>query len=148
MHPVRRLPIRLMYLWWPHVEDIDDCCRKRRAIVRVTVSGIQLTVRLQIMKRRGEVRRIDGRHWHRYPSNLRFRRARAHRYSLDTRSNQRIATIELDGDVGNTQYDPVSRHIFVNVQTLAQHVEIDPSRNVVVKRYSLGGTECIGNHGC
>lgn len=66
---------------------------------------------------------------------------------IDTRSNRRIATIKLGGDVGNTQYDPVSRHIFVNVQTLAQLVEIDPSRNAIIKRFSLGGTECIGNHG-
>ncbi|HYL27034.1 MAG TPA: YncE family protein [Candidatus Nitrosotalea sp.] len=66
---------------------------------------------------------------------------------IDTRSNKRIATIELGGEVGNTQYDPVSRHIFANVQTLRQLVEIDPSRNAIVKRYSLGDMECIGNHG-
>lgn len=66
---------------------------------------------------------------------------------IATHSNQRIATIELGGDVGNTQYDPVSHHIFVNVQTLGQLVEIDPSRNSIVKRYSLARSECIGNHG-
>lgn len=66
---------------------------------------------------------------------------------VDTRSNSRIATIELGGDAGNTQYDPVSRHIFVNVQTRKQLVEIDPSRNSIVKRFSLAGTECVGNHG-
>jgi DNA-binding beta-propeller fold protein YncE len=66
---------------------------------------------------------------------------------IDTKSNERIATIPLGGDVGNTQYDPVSRHIFVNVQTLGQLVEIDPVNNAILGRTSLSGAVCIGNHG-
>lgn len=34
---------------------------------------------------------------------------------IDVRSNTRIASIHLGGEAGNTQYDPVSKHIFVNV---------------------------------
>lgn len=66
---------------------------------------------------------------------------------IDTRSNKRIATIALGGEAGNTQYDPVSRHMFVNVQTLGQLVEIDPLRNTIVKRFTLNGAKCVGNHG-
>ena len=66
---------------------------------------------------------------------------------IDTKSKERIATIPLSGDVGNSQYDPVSRHIFVNVQTLGQLVEIDPATNAILGRTSLSGAGCIGNHG-
>jgi len=66
---------------------------------------------------------------------------------IDTKSNDRIATIPLGGDAGNTRYDPVSRHIFVNVQTLGQLVEIDPATNAILARTSLSGAACIGNHG-
>jgi DNA-binding beta-propeller fold protein YncE len=66
---------------------------------------------------------------------------------IDTKSNERIATIPLGGDVGNTQYDSVSQHIFVNVQTLGQLVEIDPITNAILGRTSLSGAACIGNHG-
>ena len=39
---------------------------------------------------------------------------------------QRVATIALGGKVDNTQYDPVSHHVFVNVRTRQQLIEIDP----------------------
>lgn len=66
---------------------------------------------------------------------------------VDTRSHRAIATIALGGEAGNTQYDPVSKHIFVNVQTLRELAEIDPRRNAVVKRFSVAGSGCAGNHG-
>jgi DNA-binding beta-propeller fold protein YncE len=66
---------------------------------------------------------------------------------IDTRSNRRISTIELDGEVGNSAFDPASGHVFVNVQTLGQLVEIDPKTNAVVRRLSVSGTGCVGNHG-
>lgn len=66
---------------------------------------------------------------------------------IDTRLNKRIGTISLGGDVGNTQYDAASRHIFVNVQGTGQLVEIDPSDNAVVRRVFIGGQKCMGNHG-
>ncbi len=64
---------------------------------------------------------------------------------IDTRSNQHVTTIELYGEAGNTQYDPVTRHIFVNVQSRRQLVEIDPASDRVVARDNLPGAE--GNHG-
>jgi DNA-binding beta-propeller fold protein YncE len=64
---------------------------------------------------------------------------------IDTRSNRRTNSIPLGGEVGNTQYDPVSRHIFVNVQSRRQLVEIDPSTDAIVARIDLPGAQ--GNHG-
>jgi DNA-binding beta-propeller fold protein YncE len=64
---------------------------------------------------------------------------------IDVRSHRRVATIPLGGEVGNTQYDPVSGHVFANVQTRAQLVEIDPETDTVVARIDLPGA--IGNHG-
>jgi DNA-binding beta-propeller fold protein YncE len=90
-----------------------------------------------------------------YPDGLAFDPATRHLFAsdefgrtetvIDTRSNRRILTISLDGEVGNTQYDPVSRRIFVNVQTLDQLVEIDPATNSITGRFELSG--CAGNHG-
>jgi DNA-binding beta-propeller fold protein YncE len=64
---------------------------------------------------------------------------------IDVRTNQRVATIALDGEVGNSQYDPVSGHVFVNVQSLRQLVEIDPASDRVIARTELPGAR--GNHG-
>lgn len=61
--------------------------------------------------------------------------------------NSRIGTntIELGGTIGNTQYDAVSRHIFVNAQSRRQLIEIDPSNDAIVARIDLPGAK--GNHG-
>lgn len=64
---------------------------------------------------------------------------------IDVRTNTRIATIPLGGEVGNTQYDPVSKHIFANVQTRKQLVEIDPVTDKVIDRTDLPTAK--GNHG-
>lgn len=64
---------------------------------------------------------------------------------IDVRSNTRVTTIPLGGEVGNTQYDPVSRHIFANVQTRKQLVEIDPASDKVIARMDLPDAE--SNHG-
>jgi len=64
---------------------------------------------------------------------------------IDVESNRRVATIALGGEVGNSQYDPVSKHIFANVQTLKQLVEIDPGTDRVVERIDLPGAD--ENHG-
>jgi YVTN family beta-propeller protein len=64
---------------------------------------------------------------------------------IDVRSNTRIATIPLGGEVGNTQYDPVSRHIFVNVQSRRKLVEIDPANDRILAQINLPGAR--GNHG-
>jgi DNA-binding beta-propeller fold protein YncE len=64
---------------------------------------------------------------------------------IDVRTNTRVTTISLSGDVGNSQYDSGSRHIFVNVQTRKQLIEIDPTSDKVVRGTDLPGAE--GNHG-
>jgi len=64
---------------------------------------------------------------------------------IDVESNRRVATIALGGEVGNSQYDPVSKHIFANVQTLKQLVEIDPGTDRVVERIDLPDAD--ENHG-
>lgn len=65
---------------------------------------------------------------------------------IDTSNNKRIATIPLGGEVGNSQYDAVSGHIFVNVQNgEGGLVEIDPQNDKIVARYTLPGAS--GNHG-
>jgi DNA-binding beta-propeller fold protein YncE len=64
---------------------------------------------------------------------------------VDVRTHTRVATIPLGDDVGNSQYDPGSKHIFVNVQTRQQLIEIDPTSDKVVRRTDLPGAE--GNHG-
>lgn len=64
---------------------------------------------------------------------------------IDVKTNTRVATIALGGEVGNTQYDPVSRHIFSNVQTRNQLLEIDPTADQVIERIDLPGAQ--GNHG-
>jgi hypothetical protein len=64
---------------------------------------------------------------------------------IDVSTNRRSSTIPLGGEVGNTQYDPVLRHIFVNVQSRRQLVEIDPTNDAIVSRIDLPGAR--GNHG-
>jgi len=64
---------------------------------------------------------------------------------IDVRSNTRIATIPLGGEVGNTQYDAVSKHVFVNVQTRRQLIEIDPKSDREIARIDLPDAE--SNHG-
>jgi YVTN family beta-propeller protein len=64
---------------------------------------------------------------------------------INTKTNKRVATIALGGDVGNTQYDANSHRAYVNVQTRGDLVAIDPSKNAIAARYPL--SDCGGNHG-
>lgn len=64
---------------------------------------------------------------------------------IDVSTSTRVGSIQLGGEVGNTQYDAVSKHIFVNVQTRRQLIEIDPATDKIVARIDLPGAE--GNHG-
>jgi len=45
---------------------------------------------------------------------------------IDTNTNRRVATIPLGGEAGNTQYDPASGRMYVDVQTLNRLVAMDP----------------------
>ena len=54
-------------------------------------------------------------------------------------------TIDLGGEVGNTQYDTASHRILANVQSRDQVVVIDPRTDTIVERHTLEGGE--GPHG-
>jgi YVTN family beta-propeller protein len=64
---------------------------------------------------------------------------------IDIQKNTRTATIPLGGNVGNTQYDPLSKHIFVNVQGTGELIEIDPGTDTILRRIAVPGAN--GNHG-
>jgi YVTN family beta-propeller protein len=64
---------------------------------------------------------------------------------IDARTGQRIATIGLAGTVGNAQYDPVSRHVFINAEGTGELVEVDPASDRIVGRTRL--PHARGNHG-
>ncbi|MGJ7914820.1 YncE family protein [Massilia sp. LXY-6] len=64
---------------------------------------------------------------------------------IDVRTDKRIATIELGGTVGNSQYDQISGHVFINVEGTSELVEVDPATDRVVSRTRLPNAE--GNHG-
>jgi YVTN family beta-propeller protein len=64
---------------------------------------------------------------------------------IDVRTNAVVATVEIGGDIGNTQYDPASHHIFVNAQSAAELVEIDPATDTIVRWIAVPGAR--ENHG-
>jgi DNA-binding beta-propeller fold protein YncE len=64
---------------------------------------------------------------------------------IDTTTNRLVATVELGGEAGNTQYDDATGHILVAVQTRNDVAEIDPRTRTVVRRYALPG--CLHGHG-
>ncbi len=64
---------------------------------------------------------------------------------IDVRDNRKIAAIQLDSEVGNSQYDPASGHIFVNAQTSDRLIEIDPEADRIIASHPLPG--CAGPHG-
>jgi YVTN family beta-propeller protein len=64
---------------------------------------------------------------------------------INTRTDTLVAEIPLGGEAGNTQYDLVSHHIFVDVQTLDRLVEINPETRRVVASYPVPG--CDHDHG-
>lgn len=58
---------------------------------------------------------------------------------IDTQRNERVNTIEMGGEVGNTQYDPASHLIYACVQTRNELVEINPETDKIQARYALPG---------
>lgn len=64
---------------------------------------------------------------------------------IDTTRQERIATLHLWSVVGNSQYDPVSQHVFVAAQTRDRLLEIDPADARVVASHALPGAD--GPHG-
>jgi YVTN family beta-propeller protein len=64
---------------------------------------------------------------------------------IDTQTNQAIATIDLAGEVGNTQYDAVSKRFLAAIQTRNQLVALSPETHQVLQRYDVPG--CKHPHG-
>jgi YVTN family beta-propeller protein len=64
---------------------------------------------------------------------------------IDTQTNQAIATINLGGEVGNTQYDPMSKRFLAAIQTRNQLVVLSPDTHQVLQRYDV--PECEHPHG-
>ena len=64
---------------------------------------------------------------------------------IDAKRNRKISTLRLDSEVGNSQYDPASGHVFVNAQTSGRLIEIDPETDRIVASHALQG--CAGPHG-
>jgi YVTN family beta-propeller protein len=64
---------------------------------------------------------------------------------IDAKTNKPVATIQLGGGAGNTQYDSASDRIFVAVDGQNELVEIDPHSDQIAGRYPLTG--CRGSHG-
>ena len=60
---------------------------------------------------------------------------------IDTQRNERVDTIQMGGEVGNTQYDPASHLIYACVQTRNELVEINPQTDKIQARYRLPGGE-------
>lgn len=60
---------------------------------------------------------------------------------IDTQRNERVNTIHMGGEVGNTQYDPISHLIYACVQTRNEFVEINPETDKIQARYHLSGGE-------
>jgi DNA-binding beta-propeller fold protein YncE len=64
---------------------------------------------------------------------------------VDVAKDEIVKTIKFDSETGMPQYDPVSKHIWVNLQDKNVIAEIDPASDTVLGRYAVG--ECRGNHG-
>jgi DNA-binding beta-propeller fold protein YncE len=64
---------------------------------------------------------------------------------ISTKTLKPVTTIDLGGEVGNTQYDTGSQRIFAAVQTRNQLVAINPQINRIVGRYAVPG--CDRPHG-
>ena len=64
---------------------------------------------------------------------------------INTQTNQAIATIDLGGEVGNTQYDTVGKHFLAAVQTRNQLVTLNPETHQVMNRYDV--PDCEHPHG-
>ncbi len=60
---------------------------------------------------------------------------------IDVRTNERVDTIKMGGEVGNTQYDPASHLVFACVQTRNELVEINPQTDKIQARYPLPGSD-------
>jgi DNA-binding beta-propeller fold protein YncE len=64
---------------------------------------------------------------------------------IDVLHDEIVKTIRFDSETGMPQYDPTSKHVWVNLQDDNVIAEIDPVSDTVVGKYPVG--TCRGNHG-
>jgi DNA-binding beta-propeller fold protein YncE len=64
---------------------------------------------------------------------------------IDVVRDEIVKTLKFDGETGMPQFDPVGKHIWLNLQDDNVIAEIDPSNDTLVAKYPLG--RCRGNHG-
>jgi DNA-binding beta-propeller fold protein YncE len=64
---------------------------------------------------------------------------------IDVARDEIVKTIKFESDTGMPQFDPVGRHVWVNLQDQNLIAEIDPSNDSVIGKYPVG--DCKGNHG-
>ncbi|HWZ57899.1 MAG TPA: YncE family protein [Gemmatimonadaceae bacterium] len=60
---------------------------------------------------------------------------------IDAHTNQFVTELKLDGEAGNTVYDPVSRHILVGVHGKNELVTIDPGSATILAHTPLPGID-------
>src|SRR5215510_13694270 len=71
---------------------------------------------------------------------------RAHAEAVvDVTKDEVVTTLHFASETGNPRYDPVSKHVYVNLQDKNVIGEIDPSTDKEVGEYPVG--KCKGNHG-
>jgi DNA-binding beta-propeller fold protein YncE len=58
---------------------------------------------------------------------------------IEAKTNRHLSTIDMGGEVGNTQYDAGAHQILANVQTRNEVVVIDPQAEKIVARHALAG---------
>jgi len=58
---------------------------------------------------------------------------------IDVPKNQRLSTLKMGGQVGNTRYDPVSHLVFVTLQTKNELAAINPRTGKIAGKYPIRG---------
>jgi DNA-binding beta-propeller fold protein YncE len=64
---------------------------------------------------------------------------------IDVTRDEIVKIINFESETGMPQFDPVGRHVWVNLQDQNLIAEIDPGKDTVIGNYPVG--DCKGNHG-
>ena len=64
---------------------------------------------------------------------------------IDVRTDSIIKTLHFPSETGMAQFDPVSKHVYVNLRSTDKIAEIDPADDKVIAHYPVG--RCDFNHG-
>jgi DNA-binding beta-propeller fold protein YncE len=64
---------------------------------------------------------------------------------VDVTKDAVVTTLHFESETGNPRFDPISRHVLVNLQDKNVIAEIDPATDKELAEYPVG--KCKGNHG-